>query len=131
MQHIRKNDIVVLLKTITACRSAGETHGETEEERSKWNKWATKKGDKARVLLVDIERGKVVVEGVNYRYKHVKPSNDNPRGGRVLKEIPVDISNVLPYCGSCDTGVRIKFIHNDEGKKVRSCTRCGEIIGTA
>ena len=131
MQHIHKNDTVVLLKTVTACRSAGDSPDETEEERSKWSKWATHRGDKARVLAVYPKTGKIVVEGVCYRYKHVKPNRDNPRGGRVLKEIAIDISNVLPYCGECDRGVRIKIASNDEGKRVRACVRCGEIIGTA
>lgn len=130
MQHIRKNDLVVLRKTVTACRSTADAH-ENEEERSKWSKWATHHGDKARVLDVDPGTRRVIVEGVNYRYKHIRPDRDNPRGGRVLKEVAIDISNVQPYCEKCDRGVRIKSVRNDDGKRVRTCARCGEIIGTA
>lgn len=126
MRHIRKNDIVVLRKDITACRGTSE-HREGEDR----SKWATDHGDKAKVLAVYPKTGKVVVEGVNYRYKHVRRSNDNPRGGRVQKEGTVDISNVLPYCSTCDRGVRIKVTRTDDNKKVRACAICGHIIGQA
>ena len=126
MRHIRKNDIVVLLKDITACRGAG---GDREgEDRSQW---ATDRGDKARVLSVNPQTGKVIVEGVNYRYKHVRRSMENPRGGRVQIEGVIDISNVLPYCSKCDRGVRVKITRTEDGKKARACAYCGEIIGQA
>jgi large subunit ribosomal protein L24 len=126
MRHIRKNDIVVLLKDITACRGSHEAR--ESEDRSKW---ATDQGDKAKVLAVYPDKGKVVVEGVNYRYKHVRRSNEHPHGGRVQKEGVIDISNVLPYCSKCDRGVRVKAARNEAGKKVRACVHCGGTIGAA
>jgi len=126
MQHIRKNDVVVLLKDITACRGIDESRDEAAR-----SKWATARGDKARVLAVYPESGKAVIEGVNYRYKHIRPDRDNPRGGRLQKESVVSISNVQPYCSRCDRGVRIKTVRNEEGKRVRVCARCGEVIGAA
>jgi large subunit ribosomal protein L24 len=53
------------------------------------------RGQQGRVLRVDSERDKVVVEGVNLVYRHVRRSQQNPQGGRVRRESPVHISNVM------------------------------------
>lgn len=130
MRHIRKNDIVVLRKDITACRGSDEPHEQSEGGLPR-SRWATGKGDRGRVLAVYPERGKVIVEGVNYRYKHIRPDQQNPRGGRLQKESVIDISNVQPYCEKCDDGVRVRIGRNEAGRRVRVCSVCGEAIGTA
>src|SRR5437868_13483198 len=53
------------------------------------------KGTRGKVLRVLREDGKLVVEGVNRVYRHLKPSRRNPQGGRLSKEMPVDASNVM------------------------------------
>ncbi|AMV28953.1 50S ribosomal protein L24 [Gemmata sp. SH-PL17] len=53
------------------------------------------KGTRGKVLRVIRSEGKVVVEGVNRVYRHLKPSRRNPQGGRLSKEMPVDASNVM------------------------------------
>lgn len=53
------------------------------------------KGMTGKVLSVDRDKGRVVVEGVNVRKKHTRRSQTNPEGGIVDKECPVDISNVM------------------------------------
>jgi len=120
--HIKKNDTVVLLKDVSACKGV---HEGTEEHR----KWAHGKGDTARVLMVIPKDNRVVVEGVNYRYKHVRPSQDNPRGGRIMKEAPVHASNVRVYCAKCEKGTSVARKAREDGKKVRVCKRCGEPLG--
>ena len=50
------------------------------------------------MLRVLPDKNKVVVEGVNRVYKHMKPNRRNPQGGRLSKEMPIDASNVLLYC---------------------------------
>ena len=120
--HIKKNDTIILLKDISACKGV---HEEGEEHR----KWAHGKGDTARVLRVIPQENRVVVEGVSYRYKHVKPSQDNPRGGRIMKEAPINASNVRIYCSKCQKGTRVKMQVQDNGKKLRTCYRCGEALG--
>ena len=52
------------------------------------------KGKRGKVLRVLRAEGKLVVEGINRVYKHLKPSRRNPQGGRLSKEMPVDASNV-------------------------------------
>jgi large subunit ribosomal protein L24 len=84
----------------------------------------------ARVLRVLPEVNKVVVEGVNRVYKHLKPSRQNPQGGRLSKEMPISVSNVLLYCSTCRRGVRIGRRYDGEGRKERYCKKCGNALGT-
>jgi large subunit ribosomal protein L24 len=87
------------------------------------------KGRARKVLRVLPDEGKVVVEGVNRVYKHVKPNRRNPQGGRLSKEMPVDASNVLLYCPTCRRGVRIGKRFQDNGTKERFCRKCGNGLG--
>jgi large subunit ribosomal protein L24 len=82
-----------------------------------------------RVLRVLREKNKVVVEGVNRVYKHLKPSRRNPQGGRLSKEMPIDASNVQLYCQTCKAGVRIGRRYSSDGRKERYCKKCGGSLG--
>lgn len=82
-----------------------------------------------RVLRVLPEEGKVVVEGINRVYRHLKPSQRNPQGGRLSKEMPVDASNVLLFCAKCGKGVRIGRRYGADGSKERFCRKCGTGLG--
>ena len=77
------------------------------------------RGVQAKVLTVDRAKGKVVVEGVNLAYKHVRPSRRNPQGGRLHIERPIDISNVLPVNPKSSKGTRVKFDLGSDGSKKR------------
>ena len=74
------------------------------------------RGARGKVLRLDWDRGMVVVEGVNMVYRHVRPTRRNPQGGRVQKEAPIHISNVLPYDPASGKGVRIHFGVQMDGK---------------
>ncbi len=87
------------------------------------------KGVTARVLRVLGDKNKVVVEGVNRVYKHLKPSQRNRQGGRLSKEMPIDASNVLLYCGNCRHGVRIGYRYAEDGSKERHCRKCDNSLG--
>ena len=54
------------------------------------------KGKSGKVLMVNIEQGRVLVEGINFVKKHMQKSEDNPQGGVVEREAPLAISNVKP-----------------------------------
>jgi len=82
--HVRKNDVVMVI--------AGDH-----------------KGARGKVLHVDRERRRVVVEGVNVVFRHVRPTRRNPQGGRVQKEAPIHLSNVLPYDAASGKGQRVRF----------------------
>ena len=83
----------------------------------------------AKVLRVLPERNKIVVEGVNRVYKHLRPSQKNPQGGRLSKEMPIDVSNVMLFCSKCNRGVRIGHRFTDDGQKQRYCKSCGVSLG--
>jgi large subunit ribosomal protein L24 len=83
------------------------------------------RGHSGKVLQVDRKKGKVVVEGINKKKKFVRPSQENPKGGVISLENPIQISNVQYFCDKCKMGVRIGIqIKNDS--KVRVCKKCGK-----
>ena len=84
---------------------------------------------RSRVLRVLPEKGKVVVEGVNRVFKHLRPSRRNPQGGRLSKEMPIDASNVMLFCPQCKRGVRIGRRGAADGSKERYCKKCGGGLG--
>jgi|SRR5688572_435689 len=86
------------------------------------------KGKTGKVLAVYPASDKVLVEGINEIVKHIKPSQQNPQGGRVKKAAPLHISNVMladPKDGK-PTRVRVKTL--ETGRKVRVAVRSGEQI---
>ena len=82
-----------------------------------------------KVLRVLPAKNKVVVEGVNRVYKHLKPSAKNQQGGRLSKEMPIAVSNVMLYCPSCRRGVRVGHRFTDAGQKQRYCKKCNTGLG--
>lgn len=76
------------------------------------------------ILKVDAETGRVIVQGVNLRWKHQRRSQQNPKGGRVQLEIPIDASKVLLFSEKLGKGTRTR-IEVVDGKKVRVGVRCG------
>jgi len=88
------------------------------------------KGSKGKVLAVYPDSDKVLVAGVNMITRHVKPSQSNPQGGRIRKEAPIHVSNVMladPKTGE-PTRVRIKVL--ESGNRVRVAVKSGEQIDT-
>ena len=62
------------------------------------------RGVKSRVIVIDRAAGKAIVEGVARVYKHVRRSQKHPQGGRLSKEMPVQLSNVAFYCATVRQG---------------------------
>lgn len=89
------------------------------------------KGKRGRVMLVYPERDRVLVEGVNIRTHHDKPTQENPQGGRVKREAPVHISNLMVIDPTTEEPTRIGRKRVDEeggGRWVRYAKNSGEII---
>ncbi len=86
------------------------------------------RGDRKRVLKVLTDREKIIVEGVNIIHKHMRRSQKNPQGGRVSKEAPIDISNVMLICPNCDTPTRVGRKVDVDGSLKRVCKKCSEVI---
>lgn len=87
------------------------------------------RGTRGRVLLVDRANAKVTVEGVNKVFKHVRRSQRNPQGGRLSKEMPIPLSNVLLVCLACGKATRVGARYLDDGSKERFCKKCGAANG--
>lgn len=84
-------------------------------------------GKKGKVLRIYTDEHRVIVEKLNMLKKHQRPDAKG-KGGIVEKEGKLDISNVQFLCGKCDTGVRVGYRRLDDGKKVRVCKKCHEIL---
>jgi large subunit ribosomal protein L24 len=83
------------------------------------------RGTTGKVVRVIRKKGKLVVEGVNRVYKHVRRSQKNPQGGRLSKEMPVQMSNVQLVCDACGAATRLGVRFLDDGAKERYCKKCG------
>ena len=84
------------------------------------------KGKNGKVLEVNLEKSRLVVEGLNLVTKHVKPSAEKPQGGIEKREASIHISNVAYF--EKDTAVRVGRKLNEDGKIVRYSKKTGEII---
>ncbi|MDX2038108.1 MAG: 50S ribosomal protein L24 [Isosphaeraceae bacterium] len=82
-----------------------------------------------KVLRVLPAKNKIVVEGVNRVYKHLRATGKNQQGGRLSKEMPIDASNVMLYNPSLRRGVRVGVRILENGQKERYCKVSGESLG--
>ncbi len=86
------------------------------------------KGQQGRVLVVDIEKGRILVEGVNMVKKNTRPTNKTPKGGIIEKEAPIHISN-LKVIDSSGKPTRVGRKIDEKTKKiVRYSKKTGEVI---
>ncbi|MCK4301694.1 MAG: 50S ribosomal protein L24 [candidate division Zixibacteria bacterium] len=89
------------------------------------------RGKTGRVLNVNHEKQKVLVEGVNMRKKHQRPTQKNPKGGIITIEAPVHASNLALYSSSLGGPTRVSMRVIEEGgkkRKVRICRKTGEQV---
>jgi large subunit ribosomal protein L24 len=79
------------------------------------------KSRKGKILAVDRERGRVIVQGVNLRKRFLRPTQENPKGGTVDMESPIHISNVQILDSKTKKPTRIKMEIKDGKKNSNSC----------
>ena len=84
-------------------------------------------GKQGEVLKVFQKTGRIVVSKVNLIKRHSRPTQDQP-GGIIEKEGSINLSNVQLLCPKCDQATRVRFDHLSDGKKIRVCKKCGEMI---
>ncbi len=88
------------------------------------------KGAKGKVLKTSPKNHTVIVEGVNFVYKHRKARKANETARIIREEAPIDVSNVMLVCEKCGKPTRIA--HQLAGKKyVRVCKKCGAVLDKA
>lgn len=85
------------------------------------------KGKTGKIMKILREKDKVIVEKLNFVKRHQRPTA-KVKGGIVEKEGPIHVSNVAYMCNKCDAPVRIGFKVLEDGKKVRICRKCKEIL---
>lgn len=102
-RHVRKGDTVMI--------TAGDDKGKT-----------------GTIIQVLPKTSQVVVQGVNVRTKHMKPTRINPQGGVIHKEMPIHLSNVSPVVDGHPS--RVRFVTKDDGSKTRVAVRSGKELGT-
>ncbi len=116
---IRKGDKVQILKGKDRVKKTKK--GEKKE-----------KGNQGKVVQVIPEKNKVVVDGLNLRYKHVRPKKEGEKGQRIQFPAAINIANVMLVCPKCNKSTRIgyKLLDSDvKGrKKIRICKKCSESI---
>ncbi|HIE64838.1 MAG: 50S ribosomal protein L24 [Nitrospira sp.] len=86
------------------------------------------KGKEGKVLGVLYDKESVVVERLNLLKKHVRPNQQNSQGGIIEKEGRIHLSNVMLLCGNCNKPARVGMKRLEDGKKMRTCRRCGEVL---
>jgi len=86
------------------------------------------KGKIGKVLNIKRKDRRIVIENINMTKKHVRPSAKNRQGGIIESEAPIHWSNVMLMCSKCVKPVRIKMKRLEDGKKIRVCRKCDEII---
>ena len=86
------------------------------------------KGKTGKVLRIVTGKDRVVVEGVNRVWKHVRPNQRNPQGGRIQKDAPIHLSNVMPLDPTTGKGTRVRFEERD-GRKHRIAVASGTDLG--
>lgn len=89
------------------------------------------KGKEGSILRRDPAKDLIVVENVNIVTKSMRPTQKNPQGGLVKMEAPMHASKAMLVCPNCGKPTRVSRAFLDNGKKVRVCKKCGEIVDKA
>ena len=86
------------------------------------------RGKEGTILRIDREKNRVVVEGLNLRKRHMKPSQQNPEGGIISFEAPIAASNVMLIDSSTGKPTRVRVQRNADGSKDRVGIKSGKAI---
>jgi large subunit ribosomal protein L24 len=102
--HVKKNDQVFIL--------AGKDRGKT-----------------GKVLKVFVEGNRAIVEGINFVNRHTRANpQKNVKGGILPKESPIHLSNLMIVCKRCNKHSRVAISQIQDGRKVRVCKNCNELL---
>ena len=87
------------------------------------------RGERGKVLKVDHASGRVLVEGVNRKFKHVRRSQKNPQGGRLEKEMPLNAAKVMLVDPKSGKPTRVGVRYLEDGSKERYAKKTGASLG--
>ena len=86
------------------------------------------RGKKGKVRFAYPEKERLLVEGINFIKKHARPTGGARQAGIIEREAPIHVSNVMLLCNKCNHPTRVAFRFLENGKKIRVCRRCSEVI---
>lgn len=86
------------------------------------------RGKTGKVLSLQLMRGKLTVEKLNIIKRHTKPNQKTKQGGIIEREAPLALSNVMFLCGNCNKPVRLGMKTVKDGRRMRVCKKCKEVI---
>lgn len=86
------------------------------------------KGKKSRVLFVQPSKENLIIENINMIKKHMKPNKQYQQGGIIEKEAALHISNIMLVCPKCNKPTRIGNVVLEDGRKLRTCKKCKEVM---
>ena len=86
------------------------------------------RGKKGKVRFAYPGDGRLIVEGINYIKKHARATGQMKQAGIIEQESPISVSNVMLICNRCDSPTRVGFRFLEDGRKVRICRACKEVI---
>jgi len=84
----------------------------------------TAKKNRGQILRIDLQRAKVIVQGLNFTKKHQRQTKQDVQGGIIEMEAPIELSNVMFVCPKCSKATRLG-VRRMDGKRFRVCKRCG------
>ena len=87
------------------------------------------RGKTGKVLKVLPDTGRAIVEGLNFLQKHTRPNpQKNIKGGILPKEASINVSNLMVVCKRCNKRARVGISRMQDGRKVRVCKNCDELL---
>lgn len=86
------------------------------------------RGKKGKVRFAHPKDKKLVVEGINFIKKHARATGRVKQAGIIEQEAPITVSNVMLLCSRCNHPTRVGFRFLEDGRKVRICRACHEVI---
>jgi large subunit ribosomal protein L24 len=86
------------------------------------------RGKKGKVRFAYPKNGRVLVEGINFIKRHSRARGQARQAGIIEREAPIDVSNVMLLCNKCNQPARVGSRLLADGKRVRVCRSCGEVI---
>ncbi len=86
------------------------------------------KGKKGTVIDLEIKKGKVMVKGIAIATRHAKARKQGETAGIKKEESFIELSNIMPVCGSCKATCRVNVKVLENGKRARTCNKCKEIF---
>ena len=86
------------------------------------------KGKKGKVRFAYPKDQRVLVEGVNFIKRHTRAKAQVRQAGIIEREAPIHVSSVMLLCSQCNHPARVGYHYLEDGKKVRICRSCSEVI---